>query len=156
SASIREYNIPLPTTQQDLSFNNLIVRDRPIRTLTSTVVVHDVPFAVLLATPIGNTQEVIAHFGWLLFGSIPAALVIALVGGYWMSRRALSPVDEITRSARTISAHNLSLRLNTPKTGDELQRLSETLNEMMSRLQSSFQRVTQFTADASHELRTPI
>jgi heavy metal sensor kinase len=78
------------------------------------------------------------------------------MGGYWMSRRALAPVDAITLEAKAIGADNLSQRLAVPKTGDELQRLSETLNEMMGRLDQAFQRVTRFTADASHELRTPL
>jgi heavy metal sensor kinase len=65
-------------------------------------------------------------------------------------------VDRITRTARSISEHNLSQRLEESPTGDELQRLSRTLNEMLARLESAFRRNTQFTADASHELRTPI
>src|SRR5439155_1666916 len=67
---------------------------------------------------------------------------------------ALAPVDEITRIARSISARSLAKRLAVPQTGDELQRLSETLNEMIAGLDSTFKRVTQFTADASHELRS--
>src|SRR5262249_40538741 len=51
---------------------------------------------------------------------------------------------------------NLAKRLHVPRTGDELQRLSETLNSMLGRLELSFNRITQFTADASHELRTPL
>jgi len=51
---------------------------------------------------------------------------------------------------------NLNQRLTVPRTGDELQRLSETLNEMMASLDSAFKKITQFTADASHELRTPV
>jgi heavy metal sensor kinase len=82
--------------------------------------------------------------------------LLASLGGYWMSRRALAPVDEITQSARSISAQNLAMRLVVPQTGDELERLATTLNEMLSRLDAAFQRITQFTADASHELRTPV
>jgi len=73
-----------------------------------------------------------------------------------MSRRALRPVGLITESARSIGASNLSKRVEAPGTGDELQRLSETLNEMIGRLEASFKGMTQFTADASHELRTPV
>jgi heavy metal sensor kinase len=65
-------------------------------------------------------------------------------------------VDQITREARSISAQNLSSRLAVPRSGDELQRLSETLNGMLARLEQAFRRITQFTADASHELRTPV
>jgi heavy metal sensor kinase len=86
----------------------------------------------------------------------PIILLAASVVGYWISGRALSPVDALTRAARTISGSNLSRRVEPLHTGDELQRLSDTLNEMLSRIETAFLRVTQFTADASHELRTPI
>ena len=74
---------------------------------------------------------------------------------YWMSRRALAPVDAISSTARSISEHSLSRRLASFKTGDELQRLAETFNQMMERLEAAFKGITQFTAGASHELRTP-
>jgi heavy metal sensor kinase len=86
----------------------------------------------------------------------PLLLLAAASGGFWLSRKALSPVDAITRTARTINATNLSDRLERLTTGDELQRLSDTLNEMLGRIEHAFIRVTQFTTDASHELRTPI
>ena len=87
---------------------------------------------------------------------MPLLLIGAAVGGYWISRRALQPVDRITAAADSISIRNLSDRLDVPNTADELQRLSETLNRMLARLNSSVQRMSQFTADASHELRAPV
>jgi heavy metal sensor kinase len=86
----------------------------------------------------------------------PAMLLVAAGVGYWMSRRALAPVDALVRTAREVSGTNLGGRLQKLSTGDELQRLSDTLNEMLDRIESAFRRVTQFTADASHELRTPV
>jgi len=65
-------------------------------------------------------------------------------------------VDVLTRTARSIGGNNLGSRLEKLYTGDELQRLSDTLNEMLDRIETAFQRISQFTADASHELRTPI
>jgi heavy metal sensor kinase len=65
-------------------------------------------------------------------------------------------VDALVRTAREVTGTNLSSRLQKLDTGDELQRLSDTLNEMLDRIESAFQRITQFTADASHELRTPV
>ena len=73
-----------------------------------------------------------------------------------MSQKALAPVGRIIAAARTISSGNLSRRLEPLDTNDELEQLSDTLNEMLSRLEVSFSRITQFTADASHELRTPL
>lgn len=87
------------------------------------------------------------------------ALLLLLVSaalGSWMSRKALAPVDALVRTAREISGANLNRRLQTLNSGDELQRLTDTLNEMLDRIESAFQRITQFTADASHELRTPV
>jgi two-component system OmpR family sensor kinase len=73
-----------------------------------------------------------------------------------MSRRALDPVSRMTVAARKIGEQNLADRLDVPPTGDELARLAETLNEMLARLDTAFQRIARFTADASHELRTPV
>jgi signal transduction histidine kinase len=73
-----------------------------------------------------------------------------------MSERALAPVERIARTAGEIEAQHLSKRLPIRGTGDELDHLSRMLNAMFARLESSFRRITQFTADASHELRTPI
>lgn len=92
----------------------------------------------------------------LLLSLIPVVTAIACAGGAWLSRRALKPVDEITAAAREISIDNLSLRLSTPQTGDELQRLTEVWNGMLARLESAVKTLSQFAADASHELRTPL
>jgi len=92
---------------------------------------------------------------WLLLAA-PLVLLIASLGGYWVSRRALTPVDAITHAARSISIANLGERLPVPLTGDELQRLSETWNEMLGRLDDAVRSLSRFTADASHELRTPV
>jgi len=91
-----------------------------------------------------------------LLASAPILLLISMAGGYWMSRRALRPVDRITATARSISIRNLSERLPVANTGDELQRLAETCNAMLARLESAVNQIKQFTADASHELRGPL
>jgi signal transduction histidine kinase len=96
------------------------------------------------------------HFAWFIGLGSPLLLILAAFGGYWISGRALRAVDDIATAARRIGAANLSERLPSRGNGDELDRLSETLNGMLARLEESFNRITQFTADASHELRTPI
>jgi heavy metal sensor kinase len=117
---------------------------------------HGVPLSVQVAASLHEVQEGLRDLIWILLATTPLVLAIASMGGYWMSRRAFAPVDAITREAKAIGADNFSQRLAVPKTGDELQRLSETLNEMIGRLDEAFQRITRFTADASHELRTPL
>ncbi len=88
--------------------------------------------------------------------SIPITLIAAALGGYAISRQALSPVDAMTSEAAAIGIGNLSRRLVVPRTGDELERLASTWNHMLDRLESAVKQLTQFTADASHELRTPV
>jgi heavy metal sensor kinase len=92
----------------------------------------------------------------LLLSLVPLVVLIACAGGAWLSRRALRPVDAITAAARGISIENLSLRLHTPQTGDELERLTEVWNSMLGRLEAAVKTLSQFAADASHELRTPL
>ena len=81
---------------------------------------------------------------------------VALAGGFVLIRRALQPVEEITRSAERITSRNLSERLPVTGSGDEFQHLSEALNRMIARLDEAFQHNRRFLADASHELRTPL
>jgi two-component system, OmpR family, heavy metal sensor histidine kinase CusS len=101
-------------------------------------------------------REILGEFEATLLAAIPIVILAAAGVGWLLSRRALAPVDRITRAARAINAADLSARLPVAQSGDELQRLSETLNDLLQRLQSAFERVTRFTADASHELRTPV
>ena len=126
------------------------------RALRENLEVANSNYAVEVAVSTADFDQVLMRFGLVLLLATPVFLLLAALGGYWMSRRALVPVDEITAAARSISAENLSRRLTVPRTGDELERLAGTLNEMLERLDGAFRRVMQFTADASHELRTPV
>ena len=101
--------------------------------------------------------EVVLH-GLLLTLAIytPFVVFLAIAGGYWLMRRSLQPVDDITERAEGITSTNLSERLPIIRTGDELERLSSALNRMIGRLDEAFQHIHRFSADASHELRTPL
>ena len=88
--------------------------------------------------------------------SVPLLVLVSGLGGYWLAARALRPIDQITSTARRISAEDLSARLNLSETNDEVGRLANTFDDMLARLDSSFKRERQFTTDASHELRTPL
>jgi signal transduction histidine kinase len=112
-------------------------------------------YTVEMGVPAEDVAKTLSQFRSYLLMFAPLLLLAAAEGGYWLSRRALSPVDALVQTARTVSGTNLNSRLQKLETGDELRRLSDTLNEMLDRIESAFLRVTQFTADASHELRTP-
>lgn len=124
--------------------------------LHDTVVANGGTYDVVVATAMDDFELAVDRFEFALDFSVPVILVVAALGGYWLSRRALSPVDEITQAARKIGAQDLGQRITVHKSGDELERLADTLNGMLARLESAFQRITKFTADASHELRTPV
>jgi len=137
-------------------FANVAYGDLPLRILSSTVSVGGQRFIVQVAEPMDDYLEALERFRTAMFISIPVLLLLAAGGGYWMSTRALRPVDRITHAAQMINPQDLSRRVIVPQTGDELQRLAETLNQMLQRIESAVARITQFTADASHELRTPV
>lgn len=128
----------------------------PIRFIVAAIGVNGRGFIVESGIPADDAIETLHLFRMYLLMFAPALLLVAAGVGYWMSRRALAPVDALVRTARDVSGTNLGGRLQKLSTGDELQRLSDTLNEMLDRIESAFRRVTQFTADASHELRTPV
>lgn len=94
---------------------------------------------------------------WAAALSLPLFLLLAAVGGYWIARRAFRPLDHITATADAISqASDLSARVEVPSGSNEFAQLAATFNQMFARLERSFEAETQFTADASHELRTPV
>jgi heavy metal sensor kinase len=86
----------------------------------------------------------------------PLALILATLSGYLLAGLALRPVDSMRRRAASISAETPGERLPVPRTGDEIERLGRTLNEMLGRLEAALQREREFVADAGHELRTPL
>jgi len=155
STVMSDYGVPRPATVPRRA-TEFMGKDVPLRIWTQKVSVGGESYLIQSAFEMDDFYEALNHFALLLYIAIPSLLLCAAAGGYWISTRALAPVDQIAQTARTISAQNLSSRLVVPKTGDELQRLSETLNGMLERLEAAFKEITQFTADASHELRTPV
>jgi two-component system OmpR family sensor kinase len=103
-----------------------------------------------------NGAETLASFRNELLIAGPVALLLASLAGYLLAGVALRPVEAMRRRAAEISAETPGERLPVPATNDELERLGETLNEMLERLEDALQRERDFVADAGHELRTPL
>jgi heavy metal sensor kinase len=103
-----------------------------------------------------NNAETLDHFRRELLLAGPAALLLASLVGYLVVGLSLRPVESMRRRAATVSAEAPGERLPVPPTGDELERLGETLNAMLERLETALERERGFVADAGHELRTPL
>jgi hypothetical protein len=121
SASMNRYEIPRPVEASTLP-STLVLNNVPLRVLPTEIQVGDESYRTQAAAPLDVVYTALHCFATLLLVSIPILLLSAAAGGYWLSRRALAPVDQITQTARSISVQNLSSRLNVPQTGDQLQR----------------------------------
>lgn len=146
---------PLQQTDRAI-FVDRRVDGQPLRFISEAIRVNGHVYIVEMGAPDDDVLETLSRFRTYLLMFAPAVFLLAAAGGYWLSRRALSPVDALVGAARDINGVNLKSRVPRLGTGDELQRLSDTLNEMLDRIEVAFLRITEFTADASHELRTPV
>ena len=113
-------------------------------------------FPISAAVPTEPFDQALDRFRLIEKRFLPLLVALASFLGYWLSGRALAPVNRIIQSAEQIGLQNLSQRLEVPKAVDELHRLTVTLNAMLERIESSVKRIRQFTANASHDLRTPL
>ena len=129
----------------------------PFRVLTMPVIkAGRVINLVQVGISLENVFNTRRRFLLIMGAVLPFGLLLATVGGWVLARRALKPVDEMTQAARRISGEYLAGRLQETGTGDELDWLAKTLNDMLGRLDDSFRQTRQFSADAAHELQTPL
>jgi heavy metal sensor kinase len=111
---------------------------------------------IQLGTHLRFVRKNLSHFRNNILIALLIVLVLGVLGGWILARRSLSPIGYIASKARSITSENLTERLHPRGTGDEMDDLIHTINEMIARLETSFKRMAEFTADASHELKTPI
>jgi heavy metal sensor kinase len=124
----------------------------PIRVAT----IREKNFTYFVGYPLADLRDLLDNLYLIFLILIPTAVAISVFGGFALATRALKPVDNITTSARRITAENLDQTIPHNNVDDEIGRLTVTINEMIQRLHQSFAQVRQFSADASHELRTPL
>jgi heavy metal sensor kinase len=117
---------------------------------------NDVRYVIEVGASTRGIAGTVQRLLLLLAVGLPVASLLAAGGGFVLVRRALRPVDQISQKAEEITQQNLSERLPVAHTGDELERLSTSLNHMISRLEDAVRNSKRFVADASHELRTPL
>ena len=126
------------------------------RLLASPITRNGRRLVLVVGATRSNRAETLASFRNELLIAGPAALLLACVVGYLLAGLSLRQVDSMRKRAAAISAETPGERLPVPPTGDELQRLGTTLNEMLDRLEAALDRERDFVADAGHELRTPL
>lgn len=111
---------------------------------------------LLVGRSMAPELEELRQLGFWLTGLGGGVLVLGLAGGWWLASRAIRPIADISAAADRIAEGDLSHRINSAETASELGQLASVLNSTFARLEAAFARQQQFTADASHELRTPV
>jgi len=164
STSVRDVKIPLnfPTlkaaSKGQTTFETVQVMEKyPLRVVTMPILVDTRMVGIVqVGSPLEGVQDALHQLLLILLIAVPAALLFASAGGLFLANKALRPVDEITQTARRIGSGDLSQRIRIKRVNDELGRLASTFNEMIAKLEGSFRQIKRFTADASHELKTPL
>jgi heavy metal sensor kinase len=152
----KPYGALPPMKKNEVTFYTINLDNLQYRIAMRATEVNGQTFRVRAAVPTEPFDQALDRFRLILKETLPFLVVLASLAGYWLSGRALAPVNAIIETARGVGVQNLSVRLAVPPANDELRRLSETLNAMLGRIEASVKRITEFTADASHDLRTPV
>lgn len=111
---------------------------------------------ILVGRSIAPDLAELRHFAWLLAGGGSAVLVVGLLGGWWVVSRTIKPIEDISVAAVKIAGGDLSQRIRVAKGGNEIDQLAGVLNSTFAQLDAAFAQQARFTADAAHELRTPV
>ena len=111
---------------------------------------------LLLASPLGSYETTMQRVTWAGIIALPSVLLLSLIGGIWVGRRALAPVQEIIDGAESITVEEFEKRIPVPEPDDELKALTEVLNGTFDRLEAAYKLAIRFSADASHQLKTPV
>jgi len=131
--------------------------DYPVRILNMPVIESGrVVNLIQVGMSLQSSNETRFRFLLIMAGVLPLGLILAGTGGWLLANRALKPVDRMAEAARRIGVEHLGERIERTGTGDELDNLAGTLNQMLTRLDVAFSQVRRFSADASHELQTPL
>lgn len=156
-ASLPDMSLVLPTEAELYTLpQGRPPEDRRVAVKRAEITNTSKSYIIVITQAFDVVNRELRLFGFILSLVVLAALLLAGAGGWFLARRSLAPVVEMTERAHRISAENLDERLPLKNPNDELGRLASTFNELLARLDDSFKQQRRFMADASHELRTPL
>jgi heavy metal sensor kinase len=158
SANFSQNGLPIPaaglTEARQLTFSFVSLNGLRVAVVPLTRN-RELGFAAV-AEPLSVIDEGLHRLRRDFLAGVPLVLLLASVGGYFLARKSLSPIASMNQQTQLITAQRLSLRLDVSNPRDELGALATTINELLTRLETSFKEQQRFIADASHELRTPL
>jgi two-component system heavy metal sensor histidine kinase CusS len=137
-------------------FTSLVLDHQPVLVMCHMILLNGQLVRIHLGGSLEEQLEILRTYRKTLLLLMPGLLLLSIACGYLLSRHALKPVDRMTRAALDIGIGNLSARLPVPSAKDEVQHLAVAWNQLLARLEAAVSRLSQFSADASHDLRTSI
>jgi heavy metal sensor kinase len=141
---------------QDGIYFTFVTESIHVRALIAPIAIRGTRYTVQTGLTLDRTQAILSDFRAHLALLTVLGLLVSSLAGYFMSRKALSPIAAIAMEAQRINDKNLNNRLPELQTRDELASLSNTLNQMLGRIEAGYRSVRSFTANAAHELRSPV
>jgi heavy metal sensor kinase len=148
--------LPIVASGPTRRYASIVANGERWRTLVGPARIGDRNVVIRVSRSEERPREQLREVLVVLIFGLPLVVSLAGIGGYFLARHALSPIDQLAGAARRISAERLHERVSVANEQDEIGQLAAILNETFARLESSFEQLRRFTADASHELRTPL
>lgn len=113
-------------------------------------------YVIEVATNYDYLNSTMENLFYILLFIVPIILIFSIIGGYFLIYKSLLPIEMMLKNLKQISASSLSKRLETSNNNDEIDQLAHEINSLLTRLEISFEKISQFSSDASHELKTPL
>ena len=155
-ASTAEFGVEATSHQGTETFRNVEINDEAMRVNESPLTIGQNEFRLFVFHSLKEQNTLKSRIAAIFLIGVPLSLLMAGFGGYFLARKSLAPMVEMSRQAAAISAQNLSERISIKNKHDELGDLARVFNELLARLDAAFEQQRRFMADASHELRTPL